>query len=105
MLDLVRNANCWFSHAQAHIVSQIRSVFVALLFSSNEQFLDFVGALPLRGTIPDMTSDSDRYIQLQQVYRDQADQDVAIVTQKVHDLLQEIGRVSGGVVCMRLRAE
>ena len=52
-----------------------------------------------------MTSDSDRYIQLQQVYRDQADQDVAIVTQKVHDLLQDIGRVSGGVGCMRLRAE
>ena len=59
--------------------------------------LVFVGALPLRGTIPDMTSDSDRYIQLQQVYRDQADKDVAIVTQKVHDLLQNIGRVGGGV--------
>ena len=41
-----------------------------------------------------MTSDSDRYIQLQQVYREQADIDDAIVTQKVHDLLQSIGRVS-----------
>ena len=67
--------------------------------------LVIVGALPLRGTIPDMTSDSDKYIQLQQVYRDQADKDVAIVTQKVHDLLQNIGRVSGGVVCMRHRSE
>ena len=52
------------------------------------------GALPVRGTIPDMTADSDRYIQLQQVYREQADRDDAIVTQKVHDLLQSIGRVS-----------
>ena len=30
-----------------------------------------------------MTADSDRYIQLQQVYREQADRDDAIVTQKV----------------------
>lgn len=62
----------------------------------------FTGALPLRGSIPDMTSDSDRYIQLQQVYREQADIDDAIVTQKVHDLLQSIGRVSMVVPCMNL---
>ena len=57
-----------------------------------------IGALPLRGSIPDMTADSDRYIQLQQVYREQADRDDAIVTQKVHDLLQSIGRVSLNVL-------
>jgi amyloid beta precursor protein binding protein 1 len=34
------------------------------------------GLLPLRGSIPDMTADSDRYIQLQSVYRDQANQDI-----------------------------
>ena len=33
----------------------------------------------MRGSIPDMTSDSDRYIQLQQVYREQADREHAIV--------------------------
>ncbi|XP_069112998.1 NEDD8-activating enzyme E1 regulatory subunit-like isoform X3 [Argopecten irradians] len=53
------------------------------------------GALPLRGTIPDMTADSERYIQLQQVYRDQAVQDVAIVTNKVQDLVQTLGRDPG----------
>ena len=52
-----------------------------------------------------MTSDSDRYIQLQHVYREQADMDDAIVTQKVHDLLQSIGRVSGLIICMIVRAE
>ncbi|KAJ8303493.1 hypothetical protein KUTeg_019889 [Tegillarca granosa] len=50
------------------------------------------GALPLRGTIPDMTSDSKRYIELQQTYRDQASQDVTIVTEKLQTLLQSIGR-------------
>ncbi|XP_060586197.1 NEDD8-activating enzyme E1 regulatory subunit-like isoform X3 [Ruditapes philippinarum] len=53
------------------------------------------GALPLRGTIPDMTADSERYIQLQNVYHEQADLDISIVTQRVHDLLQDIGRAGG----------
>lgn len=55
--------------------------------------IEIIGALPLRGTIPDMTADSERYIQLQNVYHEQADIDVAMVTQRVNNLLQEIGRV------------
>ncbi|KAK6174690.1 hypothetical protein SNE40_017921 [Patella caerulea] len=50
------------------------------------------GALPVRGTIPDMTSDSERYIKLQSVYRDQAAKDVSDVTRRVHKLLQELGQ-------------
>ncbi|KAL4234507.1 NEDD8-activating enzyme E1 regulatory subunit [Mactra antiquata] len=50
------------------------------------------GALPLRGTIPDMTADSERYIQLQNVYHEQADSDISIISNKVHDLLVNIGR-------------
>ena len=41
-----------------------------------------------------MTSDSERYIQLQNVYREQAAQDVAAVTQHLHNILQTLGRVS-----------
>ena len=51
------------------------------------------GSLPLRGTIPDMTADSERYIQLQNVYIQQAEEEVATVTHRCHDLLQSIGRV------------
>lgn len=50
------------------------------------------GALPLRGTIPDMTADSNRYVQLQNVYRDQASKDADIVLRRVQDLLQRIGK-------------
>lgn len=50
------------------------------------------GALPLRGTIPDMTADSNRYIQLQNVYRDQALKDADVVLHRVQDLLQRIGK-------------
>ncbi|XP_052817269.1 NEDD8-activating enzyme E1 regulatory subunit-like isoform X2 [Mya arenaria] len=50
------------------------------------------GALPVRGSIPDMTADSERYIALQRVYHDKADRDTAIVSQRCHDLLHSIGR-------------
>ncbi|XP_055892296.1 NEDD8-activating enzyme E1 regulatory subunit-like isoform X1 [Biomphalaria glabrata] len=50
------------------------------------------GLLPLRGSIPDMTSDSERYIQLQTVYRDQAEIDATAVAGHVHALLHNIGR-------------
>jgi len=52
-----------------------------------------VGLLPLRGVIPDMTSDSDKYVQLHSVYRDQAAVDVVAVTTHLLRLLQTIGRV------------
>ena len=51
------------------------------------------GRLPVRGSIPDMTADSQRYIQLQNTYKEQALQDVATVTNYVHQLLQTLGRV------------
>ncbi|KAL5021823.1 hypothetical protein ScPMuIL_000978 [Solemya velum] len=50
------------------------------------------GLLPLRGTIPDMTADSKRYIELQQSYIEQAADDIAVVTEKLQDILQSIGR-------------
>ncbi|KAK2186473.1 hypothetical protein NP493_199g06076 [Ridgeia piscesae] len=50
------------------------------------------GRLPVRGSIPDMTADSERYIQLQNIYKEQALQDIAIVTNYVHQLLQTLGR-------------
>ncbi|XP_070575190.1 NEDD8-activating enzyme E1 regulatory subunit-like [Ptychodera flava] len=49
------------------------------------------GALPLRGSIPDMTADSKRYIQLQNVYREQASQDYQAITGRVHHILNTLG--------------
>eukprot|EP00118_Oscarella_pearsei_P002212 m.9857 g.9857 ORF g.9857 m.9857 type:complete len:537 (+) comp21704_c0_seq1:51-1661(+) len=50
------------------------------------------GALPLRGSIPDMTADSARYIKLQQIYQKKATQDVAAVKQRVCQLLDDLGK-------------
>ncbi|XP_040185601.1 NEDD8-activating enzyme E1 regulatory subunit isoform X2 [Rana temporaria] len=50
------------------------------------------GNLPLRGTIPDMIADSDKFIKLQNVYREKAKKDAATVEHYVSKLLQTVGR-------------
>jgi len=49
------------------------------------------GCLPLRGSLPDMTSDSQRYIALQNVYREQASKDAEHVYRHAQVLLKERG--------------
>ncbi|XP_029464060.1 NEDD8-activating enzyme E1 regulatory subunit isoform X2 [Rhinatrema bivittatum] len=51
------------------------------------------GNLPVRGTIPDMIADSDKFIRLQSVYREKAKKDAAAVEDHVAKLLQSIGRL------------
>lgn len=55
------------------------------------------GLLPLRGSIPDMIADSQRFISLQNVYREKALQDAAVVAQHVETLLQSLGKPSESI--------
>uniref|UniRef100_T1JKN5 NEDD8-activating enzyme E1 regulatory subunit n=1 Tax=Strigamia maritima TaxID=126957 RepID=T1JKN5_STRMM len=50
------------------------------------------GALPLRGSIPDMTADSERYISLQNIYKNEANKHTEIIFRKVQQLLLNIGK-------------
>ncbi|KAF4090858.1 hypothetical protein AMELA_G00030410 [Ameiurus melas] len=50
------------------------------------------GKLPLRGTVPDMISDSDKFINLQNVYREKAMQDAAVVAKHIESHLQAVGK-------------
>uniref|UniRef100_A0A8C9TZG0 NEDD8-activating enzyme E1 regulatory subunit n=1 Tax=Scleropages formosus TaxID=113540 RepID=A0A8C9TZG0_SCLFO len=51
------------------------------------------GKLPVRGTIPDMIADSEKFINLQNVYREKAMQDASVVSKHVESLLQSVGKV------------
>ena len=61
-------------------------------------FKDFIdnpenkGLLPVRGTIPDMFSDSERYIKLLNIYRNKAIMDAEQVYRRVQTHLESIGR-------------
>ena len=57
-----------------------------------KEFVADTGYLPVRGSIPDMFSDSERYIRLHQVYNDKAAEDSRAVFKRVQDLLESVGR-------------
>ena len=50
------------------------------------------GFLPLRGSIPDMTSSSDLYIDLQRVYQAKAREDTEVITGYVNQSLTSVGK-------------
>ena len=50
------------------------------------------GLLPLRGSIPDMTSSSDMYVELQRVYQTKARADMEAVASHLSELLASIGK-------------
>nr|XP_039265716.1 NEDD8-activating enzyme E1 regulatory subunit-like [Styela clava] len=55
------------------------------------------GMLPLRGTLPDMTSDSERYIKLQSVYKEQAELDTNAVTEHVSEICASLNSRNGRI--------
>ncbi|KAG7315001.1 hypothetical protein KOW79_021089 [Hemibagrus wyckioides] len=82
-----------FSSEQCEIITSQTPAFWVMARSVR----DFVqnegnGKLPLRGTIPDMISDSDKFINLQNVYREKAMQDASVVAKHIRSHLQAVGK-------------
>ncbi|XP_006340393.1 NEDD8-activating enzyme E1 regulatory subunit-like isoform X2 [Solanum tuberosum] len=50
------------------------------------------GETPLEGSIPDMTSSTELYVNLQKTYQAKAEADFLVMEQRVRDLLKKIGR-------------
>ncbi|GLT59225.1 hypothetical protein SLA2020_320580 [Shorea laevis] len=70
-------------------------VMVAALkeFIANED----CGEAPLEGSIPDMTSSTDHYINLQKIYQAKSEGDFLIVEQRVKNILKKIGRYPNSI--------
>jgi len=49
------------------------------------------GALPLKGALPDMTSDTARYVALQKIFSEKANKDAELVYRRVRQLSSELG--------------
>lgn len=58
-----------------------------------KEFVEFEnnGTLPLPGVLPDMTADTESYINLQNIYRHQAMQDADNVYRRTQAILKELG--------------
>ncbi|XP_019193637.1 PREDICTED: NEDD8-activating enzyme E1 regulatory subunit AXR1-like isoform X1 [Ipomoea nil] len=55
------------------------------------------GEVPLEGSIPDMTSSTELYVNLQNVYQAKAEADFLAMEQRVRDILKRIGRDPGSI--------
>lgn len=61
-----------------------------ILVRALKEFVSQHGCLPLRGSLPDMFSDSKRYIELQNIYRNKAENDVQVVSELVREALSDL---------------
>lgn len=61
-----------------------------ILVSALKEFVNQFKCLPLRGTLPDMFSDSVRYIYLQNLYKNKANEDVNNLTNIVRQVLYDL---------------
>lgn len=50
------------------------------------------GEAPLEGSIPDMTSSTEHYVNLQKIYQAKAEADFLVIEQRVRNILKKIGR-------------
>ncbi|XP_012250154.1 NEDD8-activating enzyme E1 regulatory subunit isoform X3 [Bombus impatiens] len=55
------------------------------------------GLLPLKGTLPDMTADTEKYITFQQIYHKQAIVDAEAVWRRTLQLLRQLGKSSDSI--------
>ncbi|GMP54009.1 hypothetical protein CsSME_00019293 [Camellia sinensis var. sinensis] len=55
------------------------------------------GEAPLEGSIPDMTSSTELYVNLQKIYQAKAEADFFVIEQRVRNILKKIGRDSDSI--------
>jgi len=65
-----------------------------ILAHALREFVAKENRLPVSGVIPDMFSDSERFIKLQNIYREKAGQDAEIIQRKAQQVLESLGRSS-----------
>lgn len=66
-----------------------------LLTQALRDFISKEGHLPLRGSIPDMISSSDLYIDLQRLYQSKANSDIETLTSFLNHILVSVGKGPG----------
>ena len=63
-----------------------------VLVAALKEFLASEGATPLEGSLPDMLSTTDSYVELQRVYREKAIRDANLLGERAAAILKRTGR-------------
>eukprot|EP00177_Eucheuma_denticulatum_P005084 GFKZ01009265.1.p1 GENE.GFKZ01009265.1~~GFKZ01009265.1.p1 ORF type:complete len:658 (+),score=112.46 GFKZ01009265.1:100-1974(+) len=78
------------AHAGARRLAEERAAFWVHV-AAVRKFYEDSGALPLRGSLPDMTADTESYVALQKVYSAAADKDASKVWQNAMEIMERFG--------------
>lgn len=57
-----------------------------------KEFIDSEGAIPVRGSLPDMAADTNSFITLQQLYQKQAQAQAEVVYRRATQLARSLGQ-------------
>ncbi|CAA9996397.1 unnamed protein product [Nesidiocoris tenuis] len=89
--EILRDCNC------VNLTSESKPFWI--MARAVKDFVDNEGEglLPLRGSLPDMTADSSRYINLQQLYIQEANRHAEIVQRNVRQLLRQLGQSTDAI--------
>eukprot|EP01089_Gocevia_fonbrunei_P001628 TRINITY_DN1150_c0_g1_i3.p1 TRINITY_DN1150_c0_g1~~TRINITY_DN1150_c0_g1_i3.p1 ORF type:complete len:551 (-),score=151.11 TRINITY_DN1150_c0_g1_i3:32-1642(-) len=68
-----------------------------IIASALREFFEKEGSLPLQGSVPDMTSDTQSYMNLQEIYGKKSKEDLATITESVHSTLKKIGKTEDAI--------
>jgi len=74
-----------------------------ILAHALREFVKREERLPVSGIVPDMISDSERFIKLQNIYKDKANQDADVIGRKVSQVLDSLGRGSDTITETEIR--
>ncbi|ODN03883.1 putative protein-activating enzyme E1 regulatory subunit [Orchesella cincta] len=83
--------------------SKPESKFWILCAALKEFINDKNGQLPVRGALPDMTADSEKYIKLQNVYRDKASKDANEIFDKACQIMKQSGKQVSSITVEEVR--
>lgn len=84
--DILNNPLC------ANLTNESKSFWI--LVKALKEFVENEGegCLPVRGVIPDMTSDTQNYVKLQNIYKEKAEEDAHIIFLRVQEILSKLGK-------------
>ncbi|KAL7000094.1 NEDD8-activating enzyme E1 regulatory subunit axr1 [Sarracenia purpurea var. burkii] len=74
-----------------------------VMVAALKEFIADAGEVPLEGSIPDMTSSTELYVNLQKIYQAKADADCFVIEQHVRKILKKIGRDSDSITRTMIR--
>jgi len=96
------STKCLIEDQQAINISSESSNFWILVHALRD-FVAREQRLPVSGVVPDMFSDSERYIKLQNIFKDKANQDAENIHRKVQQVLESLGRSSDSISDVEIR--